>query len=64
MTTQNTLLPKKMSLVHNAVSLAFPFIEGADPMILAPVLALIVSFILVGLFGLVMMVHESVSTQK
>ncbi|MCP4092350.1 MAG: hypothetical protein GY747_02785 [Planctomycetes bacterium] len=53
-----------MSLIHNAVSFAFPFIEGTDPMILAPVLALVLSFSLVGLFGLVMMVHDFVSTQK
>ena len=53
-----------MSLIHNAVSFAFPLIEGTDPMILAPVLALVLSFSLVGLFGLVMMVHEYVSTQK
>ena len=33
-------------------------------MILAPVLALVVSFMMVGLFGLVMMVHEFVSTKK
>jgi len=53
-----------MSLVHNAVSFAFPFIEGTDPMILAPVLALVFSFALVGMFGLAMMVHEFVSSKK
>jgi hypothetical protein len=53
-----------MSLIHNTLALAFPFIEGADPMILAPVLALVFSFSLVGLFGLAMVIHEFVSTQK
>lgn len=53
-----------MSLIHNAVSFAFPFIEGTDPMILAPVLALVLSFSLVGMFGLALMLHEFVSTQK
>jgi len=53
-----------MSLINNVVSLALPFIEGTDPMILAPVLAMVLSFALVGLFGLAMMVHDFVSTQK
>jgi len=53
-----------MSLLTNAVSFVFPLIEDADPMILAPVLAMVLSFTLVGLFGLAMMVHDFVSTQK
>jgi hypothetical protein len=53
-----------MSFIHNAVSFAFPFIEGTDPMILAPVLAMVLSFALVGMFGLAMAAHDFVTTKK
>ncbi len=53
-----------MSFLHTAVSLAFPFLKDADPMILAPVLALVFSFTLVGVFGLFLALQDFMKTQK
>ncbi|MDA0667157.1 MAG: hypothetical protein O3A95_05480 [Planctomycetota bacterium] len=53
-----------MSLLHTAVTLAFPFLKDADPMVMAPVLALVFSFSLVGLFGLFMAAQDFLSTKK
>ncbi|MGB0951777.1 MAG: hypothetical protein ACPG31_01000 [Planctomycetota bacterium] len=53
-----------MSLLQSAVSLAFPVLKDADPMLLAPVLALILSFTLVGLFGLYLAMQDFMSNQK
>ena len=53
-----------MSLLQTALSLAFPFLKDADPMIMAPVLALVLSFTLVGLFGLFLALQEFMDTRK
>ena len=53
-----------MSLLQSAVSLAFPVLKDADPMLLAPILALILSFTLVGLFGLYLAMQDFLSNQK
>jgi len=52
-----------MTLLQQAISLAFPFIDGTDPLILAPVLALVVSFALIGLFGAVLAAQEFFRSQ-
>ncbi|MHC4380051.1 MAG: hypothetical protein ACYSU1_03040 [Planctomycetota bacterium] len=53
-----------MSLLHTTVSLAFPFLKDADPMLMAPILALILSFSLVGLFGMILALKDFMGTQK
>jgi hypothetical protein len=47
-----------MSLLQQAIQLAFPFVEGTDPLILAPVLAMAVSSGLIGLFGAFLAAQE------
>jgi hypothetical protein len=53
---------RTMSLFQQAIQLAFPFVEGTDPLILAPVMALVVSFGLIGIFGAFLAVQEFFST--
>ena len=53
---------RTMSLFQQAIQLAFPFVEGTDPLVLAPVMALVVSFGLIGIFGAFLAVQEFFST--
>lgn len=53
-----------MSLLSQAIQLAFPFVEGTNPLVLAPVFALVVSFGLIGVFGAVLTAQEYFRTQN
>ena len=50
-----------MSLLNNVLSAAFPSLEGTDPMVLGPVLALIACFAVIAIVGLSMAMHDFLS---
>lgn len=53
-----------MNAITSAIAWAFPSLEQADPMILGPAFALILSFGITGVFGLLMAVHDFVRDRK
>ena len=50
-----------MSLLNSALSTVFPALEGTDPMILGPALALLASFAAIGVIGMCMALHDFLS---
>jgi hypothetical protein len=47
-----------MSLLNTALSTVFPSLDGMDPMILGPVLALVACFTAIGVIGMCMALSD------